>query len=151
MFNASHLHLMLNHIPIIGTIIVLFFFTFAVIYKRENNIKQSFIFYIAIAIMAEFVFATGDPSAEIIKKIGGINESLIEEHENYAFISLMFFILMGVISMYALYLYKKSKIVPAWLKYSAVVISFISVLSVAYTAKTGGEIMHPEITNELKN
>lgn len=143
----SHLHLILNHLPIVGSVILLFFFTHAVIYKKDNVIRISFFLYVIIAILAILVYLTGDPSAEIVEKLSGEKEAIIEEHENYAFISLLFFLLTGALSIAALFILNKKKIIPSWLTYFILTISIISVMSISYTAKTGGEIMHPEITN----
>lgn len=142
---------MLNHLPIIGSVILLFFFAHAIIFKKENIIRLSYIFFIIIGAMAALVYITGDPSAEIVEKLPGVKESIIEEHENYAVISLLLFILSGMLSIFALVSLYKKKLLPAWFIYSVLVVSFISVVAVSYTAKTGGEIMHPEISNQLPN
>jgi hypothetical protein len=142
----TYLHLILNHIPIIGTIVLFFLFAHAVIYKKDNLVKVYFWFFAVTALITIPVFLTGDPSSEYLKAFfPGVNNELIEDHETFGYLSLIIILILGASGLTALRVYRHKEIIPKWFKYSFLVVSFICVLVISWTGKTGGEIRHNEI------
>jgi hypothetical protein len=143
----TYLHLMLNHIPIFGTIVLFFLFAHAIIYKKDHLVKVYLWFFALTALITIPVFLTGDPSSEYLKTFfPGVNSELIESHETFGYLSLIIILVLGASGLIALRVYKLKEIIPAWFKYSFLVVSFICVLIISWTGKTGGEIRHNEIT-----
>jgi len=147
----THLHLMLNHVPIFGSIVLFFLMVHAVFYKKEKQIRIYLWFYALLALITLPVFLTGDPAGDLIKKLPGISDATIDAHETFGYISLIIILLLGVSAAAALRFFRNLDILPSWFKYSFIAVAFISVLAVSWTGKTGGEIRHSEITSELLN
>lgn len=147
----THFHLMFNHLPIFGSVVLFFLMVHAVYFKKEKQVRIYLWFYIMVAVVTIPVFLTGDPSGDLIKKLPGISESSIDTHETFGYLSLITIMILGVAAAFVLRLFRSIEILPAWFQYSFVVIAFISVLAVSWTGKTGGEIRHSEITSELLN
>jgi uncharacterized membrane protein len=145
----THLHLMLNHLPIFGMIVLFFLMAHAVIFKKEKLVKIYLWFFAATALVTIPVFLTGDPSSEYLKSVfPGVNNDLIENHETYGYISLIIILVLGVSGLVALRFFKSKEILPAWFKYSFLIMSLISVFAISWAGKTGGDIRHSEITAE---
>ena len=147
----THIHLMFNHLPIFGSIVLFFLMIHAIFYKKEKQIKIYLWFYFLVALVTVPVFLTGDPAGELIKKLPRISESLIDTHETFGYISLIVILVLGVSSLAALRFFRTRELLPAWFKYSFLIASFISLLAISWTGKTGGEIRHSEITSEFLN
>jgi hypothetical protein len=148
----TYLHLTLNHIPIFGTILLFFLLFHAVIFKKDNLVRIYLWWFAVVALITIPVFLTGDPSSEYLKSFfPGVNQDLIENHENFGYISLVITLILGVSGLLALRFFKTREILPSWFKYSFLVVSFICVLAISWTGKTGGEIRHNEITSGNTN
>ena|ERR1035437_546634 len=145
----THFHLMLNHLPIFGTIVLFFLMSYAVIFKKEKMTRIYLWYFAAIALVTVPVFLTGDPSSEYLKTISpGVNNEIIENHETFGYVSFIIILVLGVSGLAALRFFKSREILPSWFKYSFLIVALISVFAISWAGKTGGEIMHTEITSE---
>jgi hypothetical protein len=145
----THFHLMLNHIPIFGAVVLFLLMIHAVMFKKEKLFKIYLWYFAAMALISIPVFLTGDPSSEYLRSVfPGANNELIENHETFGYISFILILVLGVSGLAALRFFKSKEILPPWFKYSFLVVALISVLAMSWTGKTGGEIMHSEITSE---
>lgn len=146
--DLTHAHLYLNHLPIIGSIILFVFFTYSVIKKKENLIRISLWFFICIAIIIIPVYFTGEPAEESVLKAAGIGEETIEPHESAALVSLIIMEVIGAASLITLLKFKKDKKIPSWLGYSLAILAIVYLGAVGVTANLGGQIRHTEIRSE---
>ena len=147
----THFHLMLNHLPIFGMIVLFFLMAHAVIFKKEKLVKIYLWYFAITALVTIPVFLTGDPSSEYLKSVfPEVNNDLIENHETFGYISLIIILVLGVSGLLALRFFKgKGKeILPVWFKYSFLIVALISVFAISWAGKTGGDIRHSEITAE---
>ena len=60
--NATHLHLMLNHIPVLGTVFGLGLLVFALWRKSEELKKAALGIFLIVALLAVPVYLTGEPA-----------------------------------------------------------------------------------------
>jgi drug/metabolite transporter (DMT)-like permease len=140
---------MLNHLPIFGMIVLFFLLSYAVFFKKEKLIKIYLWYFAAAALITLPVFLTGDPSSEYLKTIfPNVNNEVIENHETFGYISLIIALVLGVSGLVALRYFKGREILPSWFKYSYLVVALLAVLAFSWAGKTGGDIMHTEITAE---
>jgi len=90
------------------------------------------------------VYLTGEGTEEMIEKLPGVSEGMIEEHEEMAKIGLIIIIITGVVALVAFVLKKKQSLLkPALIL--CVILSFVSFGVMAQTAHLGGQIRHSEI------
>lgn len=90
------------------------------------------------------VYLTGEGTEEMIEKLPGVSEGMIEEHEEMAKIGLIIIIITGVAALVAFVLKKKQSLLkPALIL--CVILSFVSFGVMAQTAHLGGQIRHSEI------
>lgn len=146
--DLTHVHLFLNHIPIVGSVMVLVFLGYALFTKKSDQIKMSFWFLFIIAVILIPVYLTGEPAELAIEKPLGLPEEIIDRHEEAALISLVIVELIGAVSLIGLYINRKMKTIPLWFSIMMFILSLIMVISFARTATFGGEIRHSEIRAE---
>jgi uncharacterized membrane protein len=142
--NASQIHLALNHVPlffsITGGLILLFGF-----FKKNDSIKiMSLYFLIAAALFTIPVYLTGEGTEEMVEKLPGVSENMIEEHEEMAKIGLIVIIITGVAALASLFTRQKAGFFKTGLALCAF-LSFASFGVMAQTAHLGGQIRHSEI------
>ena len=144
--NASQIHLALNHVPLFFSIIGGLVLIYGFIRKNESIKILSLYFMIAAALFTLPVYLTGEGTEEMIEKLPGISEGMIEEHEEMAKIGLIIIIITGVAALGALVLKKKTSFLKPALILCAI-FSFASFGVFAQTAHLGGQIRHTEIQN----
>jgi len=149
--NYEHLHLLLNHFPIIGSFIGLGLFLASFFGKNEDLRRASYIVFVGIALITIPAFMTGFAAQQMLKG-PGVAEALIRRHESSALLSLWFVEATGTFALIGLW-QSQGTGRPSHGNVTAVLI--LSVLSVALIARTGytaGEIRHPEVrTGEAVN
>jgi uncharacterized membrane protein len=147
--NFPHLHLLLNHFPIIGTIVALGLFLISMIGKNEDLRRASLIIFAAMALLAIPTFFSGTGAQGAIKKLPGVSEALIERHQGAAMLAMFFMEITGAFSLAGLW---KSQGAPSragwnWSLSAVLLFSIITVGLMARVGTTGGDIRHPEIGN----
>src|SRR5271169_33439 len=101
--NFPHLHLLLNHFPIIGTIVALGLFLFSMVGKNEDLRRGSLITFAAMALLAIPTFFSGTGAQGAIKKLPGVSEALITRHQGAAMLALLFMEITGALSLVGLW------------------------------------------------
>ena len=149
--NTTHIHLLLNHFPIIGTMIGSAILLYSIIKKQNTGKITGAIIIIIMAIIAIPVLLTGEPAEESIKHIKGISKDLIHDHEETSEKAFWLMVITAVISLLALVLDKiRSAFAP-----KAFLVAFgfsaITFFAMAWAGYLGGKIRHPEITNTYMN
>jgi formate hydrogenlyase subunit 3/multisubunit Na+/H+ antiporter MnhD subunit len=143
--NPAHLHLVLNHIPLVGIAFVILLLIIALLRTSNELINVSLIFVILIALWAIPAYLTGEPAEEMVEGLPGISEQLIEAHEEKAEIT---FILVEVVGAFALL----TLIIRRFHRELGNILSVFTLLGlivagglIVWTANLGGKINHPEI------
>src|SRR4029077_5000047 len=96
--NLAHLHLLLNHFPIIGTIVALGLFITSFIGKNDDLKRSSLIILIAMALLTLPTFFSGIGAQRAIRKDPGVSTALIDRHEGAAMLSIFFMLITGALA-----------------------------------------------------
>ncbi|WP_366183411.1 hypothetical protein [Flavobacterium ovatum] len=143
--NDAHLHLMVNHFPIVG---VVFGFGILIsgIYFRNNGIKNTaYSVFIVAAIAAFLSMYTGEGAEELVEDMPNIGHQIIHEHEEYAEKLALILYAMGLLSIYGFYLNVKTHAKARLLSIIILVIAGVALVFALKTGKSGGEVRHTEI------
>ena len=82
--NQTHIHLLLNHFPIVGTLIGSFLMLWGIIKKNDHTKSIAAFLLATMALVAIPVFLTGEPAEESVEKISEVSENMISLHEEAA-------------------------------------------------------------------
>lgn len=102
MFDAAHLHLMLNHFPIIGTLIGGVLMAYALLRSDRSLQKVVLVMWVVLAAMTPAVMKTGEEAEEKAEHTAGISEDVIHEHEEAAEVSHWLMVTLGLASLITL-------------------------------------------------
>lgn len=147
--NFAHLHLLLNHFPIIGTIVAFGLFLISMVGKNQDLRKASLIIFAAMALISIPTFFSGTGAQGAIKKLSGVSEVLIERHQGAAMLALVFMEITGGLALVALWK-SQGKSSPTrwnWSLSAVLLFSMVTVGLMTRVGTTGGDIRHPEITS----
>ncbi len=145
--NQAHFHLILNHLPILGILFGLIILTGGFLTKNTVVKRTALGMFVLSAIFAIPAYLTGEGAEEVVENLPGVNETLIEAHEDLANIFLWLAGALGLLSLITLYAdYKSNKIAPT-LYVFALVAAIGSMVLAQQVGTSGGEIRHTEIRN----
>lgn len=144
--NTAHWHLLLTHLPIIGTIAGTSILIAGFVLKNNSIVKRTALGVLVFsALFAIPSFLTGEGAEEVVEDLPGVAESFIETHEELGETFLIILSILGAISILTF--------LADWFKHKATAMLYIIVLiaSIATSvftkqlANSGGEIRHTEI------
>jgi uncharacterized membrane protein len=147
--NPAHWHLLINHFPIIGSIITVLVLAIGIIGKRQSVIKTSYLLFILMAVFSILASQTGEKAEHYLIDLKLADHDLIERHVGASDNAQWALIAVAVFSLAALLVkkLKTSKAIP-------VVILLFSLAAAGLMFRAGllgGQIMHKEIRPEAAN
>src|SRR2546425_12686196 len=145
--NLAHLHLLLNHFPIIGTLIGLVLFA-ASFLGKNGDLKRAGLMVLAVmALLALPAFFSGVGAQAAIRKDQGVSTALIDRHEGAAMLALLFMEITGALALVALW--QRHRVTAgkrsSWNLKAILLFSIVTAGLMARVGTTGGDIRHPEI------
>lgn len=143
--NSAYLHLLTNHLPVIGIIFSVLISLFALLNKSETTRKLALYFVVLVSLTALPAFFTGEPAEELIEDSPGISHDLIHEHEEASELATIVICVTGVLALITLIVSRRK---PAFIKQGlqiVLVFSLASALLMGKAAIGGGKIKHDEI------
>ncbi|HEY3824401.1 MAG TPA: hypothetical protein VGL82_07565 [Bryobacteraceae bacterium] len=145
--NLPHVHLLLNHFPIIGTIIALGLFLFALIGNSDDLKRASLVIFTGIALLAIPTYMSGNGAQDALKKLPNISTAAVTAHNNAAVVSMAFVELTGLFAWIALWQFRRFRHARRWALVTVLLLSVATVYFMSVTGNTGGEIRHTEIVS----
>lgn len=146
--NEAHLHLVVNHLPIVGLLIGLLVLVTGFILKKPAVKVTALGIFVFSALASIAAFYSGEGAEEIVERIPGISETLINQHEESAELFFTVILILGGVSLVTMFLEIKN------IKYTnyGFILVILLTLATGVLAKnvgtTGGEIRHTEIRND---
>ena len=145
--NQAHLHLLITHLPIFGSILGALVLGYALWTKSNHTKNAAYFIFIISAIGAGIAYLTGEGAEHAVKHLPGVTKNLIEIHEDAALYALISLIVLGGISVIALVM---NRFKTSFTKSISTLILLISIISFGLVARTGylgGQIRHTEISS----
>src|SRR5690242_40768 len=98
-----HIHLMLNHIPVLGTGLGLVILTVASFWKSKDLERFALYYFVSLGLLSLLVYFPGEPAEESLEQVAGISKAVIERHEDASVYALIGIELVAVLALAGLY------------------------------------------------
>lgn len=148
--NDAHLHLAVNHLPIIIPIAAVVVLVAGFILKSEVVKRVSYFLFLVAAICTMPAFATGEGAEEVAEGLPGVTEHLIHEHEEKAEGFAILNYLLGLISLVGIWASWKQKQFAKWIAIVVFLFAIVVIIKGREVGTSGGEIRHTEIRKGAK-
>ena len=145
--NSTHFHMLLNHFPIIGTLIGSGLLAWGILKDQQNLKSTAAVILTLMAIIAIPVYLTGEPAEESVEKLPGVAESMISLHEDAATLAIWLMGVTGVAALIALFLSFQKRAIAKTAFLATFIFSLICFAAMARTGYYGGQIRHTEISS----
>lgn len=144
----AHIHLILNHIPIVGVAFVAVQLLIALIYRNHLMQKVSLVFLVVIALTTAIVYQTGDGTTAAVKNLPGVSAALIDAHSSAAHFGLAVMFVIGCVALGGLLLFMRRDKLPRLFVVAVFVLTLVATGIMIWIGYLGGQIMHSEIRQQ---
>lgn len=148
--DAAHIHLLLNHFPIIGTFIGTALVAWGLL-RGQFAVKQTgLVVLIAMGLMGIPVHKSGEDAEHQVEEIEGVDHRLVHEHEDWGHMAFMagnVTLLFSLLAFLAGLVSHNTKIISSL----ALIAALVFCVFAFQAGSTGGKIMHPEIRGEASH
>lgn len=146
--NEAHIHLTINHLPVIGLMIGAALLTLAVFAPR-NDLTGSGLWTLLVAgILALPVYQSGEAAEDFFESNPRIEQKYLEDHEHAAETALIVSLLTAGCAALSLWTRRRGLAVSGVVIGLTLTLSWASVVVVSVAARSGALISHPELRYE---
>jgi hypothetical protein len=143
--SATHLHLMLNHVPVLGTVFVLVVLLWGLLRRSREITSLGLLFTVILALVTIPIYLTGEPTEHQQRRAPWFDRDRAHEHEEKAERGLNAMLATGAVALGALYLRRGGRPGNGAVTGNATAGVAISFVLFALAALEGGEIHHEEL------
>ena len=143
--DLAHIHLLLNHFPVIGTIIGGGLFVLALITNSDDLKRASLLVLLGISLISIPTYMSGNGAQQALASQPGVSKSLIETHEGVALEGIAFMEFTGAFAWLGLWQFRRLRRIPRWNLAVILILTLGSLVLMARASNIGGEIRHSEI------
>jgi hypothetical protein len=143
--NLAHVHIVLNHVPSLGSFAGLLLLA-AGIYKKDEAVKQfaySVLVLITMAVLPTYI--TGAEAQRLVSKSPSYAAGMFQLHQNAAMITLLIMTVAGMFAWFGIWEHRRLGRSGSVTTMGTLILTMAGVASVLVTASIGGKINHFEI------
>ncbi len=143
--NWVHLHLALNHIPVLGTLFVGIMLATALVKRSEELKRMSLVWFVALTIISIPIKFTGDFAHEAVAQSKWLAADGVAAHEQAADQATTGMFLLGLVAAFGLFRGRRQRPIPGWVVGATVFLAVVTFALMARAANLGGQLRHEEI------
>ncbi|MCE9598933.1 MAG: hypothetical protein K8S54_13285 [Spirochaetia bacterium] len=149
--NQAHLHLILVHFPVVGSLAALALLLRAYFLRTKESRSLAAFVAILVAGTAGAAYLTGEGAEHQVEKL--VLESAIESHESAALAALVSAMIaggLGLVALLTLYV-RRMEGVTGLAQHGLLLALIVSVVLIGIASQRGGSIRHTEIAGTNGN
>ncbi len=146
--NGAYVHLLFNHVPVIGIPLVALLLLTGILRKNSEVLRIAFAGFILIAALTIPAYKSGGPAARLIRDLPQVSMHDIQEHAEDATWGFRAVMLLGGMGIVGFWLTKKPTAISRGFTVATLVTALLVSAWLANVAHLGGLIRHPEIQQE---
>jgi hypothetical protein len=144
MISGVHLHLLVNHAPIIGALFALALLAASFIWAPDELRRTALVVLIGTGVAGFVADQSGEPAEDAIRGFPGVKRDVIHEHEEFGEKSFIAGAVVGVLAIGALVRWRRTPI-PQGVAVGALAGAAVVSGMMAYTGLLGGRVRHTEV------
>jgi len=143
--NDAHLHMVVNHFPIIGTIFGLGILIVGLFLKNKSIQHTAYVLFAIAAIFGFLSMNTGEVAEELVEELPNVGDEIIHENEEIAEKFVILLYLTGAVALLSLFMSVKNHAKAKFFAYATLILAIGTAVLSKNVGTSGGEIRHTEI------
>ena len=141
---GTHLHLIINHVPIFGAAFAAVLLLVSLRYGRAILQRTALALLVVVALGGTAAKYSGEPAEDGVRGMPGVTREAIKEHEELADKSFLAAAVLGVLALGVLVRWRTTEI-PRSAALAALAGSLVVAGMMGFTGLLGGQIRHTEV------
>ncbi|HKE82529.1 MAG TPA: hypothetical protein VKB50_02200 [Vicinamibacterales bacterium] len=143
--NLAHLHLIINHVPTVGSVVALGLLLLGYVRRNEHLKHVGLEVLFVIAVLTLPVYVSGVAAHQEVRPFKEVSDDAIRVHQDAALIGFTVMEFAGFVAWLALWQWRRHGRAARGLVPAATVLLVLALVVMGRAANLGGEIRHPEI------
>jgi uncharacterized membrane protein len=141
----AHVHIVLNHIPSLGSIAGLILLGAAIYTKNDQLKKFAFVVLVFVTLAVLPTYITGAEAQRAVSKSPSVSLAMIQVHQNAAMLTLVGMTFAGAFAWFGLWEFRRFTRAGSLTTMGTLVFGIVSAALILNTASLGGKVSHPEV------
>src|SRR5690606_29894091 len=120
-----HFHLLLNHVPVIGTLVAIALLAWALLRRHPELTRASLGMFVVFALAGIVVYLTGEPAEHLVEHLPGVSHDAVEAHEEAAVLATALLGGLGTLALGGLVAFRRALSVPRGVAGAALALSLL--------------------------
>jgi uncharacterized membrane protein len=147
--NLAHLHLLLNHVPTVGSVVAMGLLVLALV-RRDEPLKHAGLEVLfVIAVLTLPVYMSGVAAHQKLRNQPDVSDDAMRVHQDAALAGFAVTEFAGFVAWIALWQSRRRGRAARGLVPAVLLLSIVALALMARAATLGGDIRHPEIRADL--
>ena len=143
--NQAHIHLIVNHVPIVGSLFALILLAAGLLRKNDTLTQAGLVAVLGAGLLCLPAQLTGEGAAKIVQDMPRVSRALIQDHEAAAELGFWVLESAAALALFSLLLLKSASPKARLLALLTLVAAVLSFGLLARAGYLGGQIRHTEI------
>lgn len=144
--NPIRIHLMLNHVAIVGVVFGTIWLIHARIFKSPAVSRAARYTLLFTSLISFVVMKSGEGAEESLEQLSGVSESIISEHEDAASVAIWIAGIAGGLALFSILLEKRLGSFAKTLESMIILFGLAASLAMINVGRLGGKIRHTELS-----
>jgi hypothetical protein len=146
--SATQVHLMLNHLPVFGTVLGMVLLAAGAARQSQDLRRAGLLLFLAGALGALPVYLSGEPAHKAVQNLPGVDGRVVEKHKEVAQLALSAILVLGGLSGSAFWLFRAGAALPRGFVLGVLAAALQAGSLMAWAAHLGGQVRHTEIRSD---
>jgi hypothetical protein len=143
--SLAHLHLLLNHVPVLGTYFGLVCLALSLMLRSTELQRIALVIFVLVGLLALPVYLTGPHAVEAVRTLPEVSHEHVQTHTTFGLASLLLAIFVGIRSAFAFFSLRRRGRLSVYNMASLMILAALLGILMGWTASIGGKIRRPEI------
>jgi hypothetical protein len=142
----SHLHLVLNHVPVIGSVVALGLLLLALVRSSADLRRAGLEVFFLVALFTLPVYLSGVGAQREVADHPEVSIAVVRAHHDAALLASVFMLLTGLAAWIGLWQTRRIARPAPGVLGAVLLLAIVTLALMGRAANLGGQIQHPEIT-----
>lgn len=140
-----HVHLLLNHVPTLGSVVALALLAVALVRGIDDLLKVGFECLFVVALMTLPAYVSGAAARDALEPGGTLPAAIVAAHQNAAVVAFLWMQLTGLVAWFALWQARVVGRMPRRTVGVTLALLIVTLAAMGHAANLGGGVRHPEV------